>query len=134
LKKHLGVDISHASAKPFFHLTDNLYLVKTPSVGADAISCIEDLFDEATKTKGLDGKHFHSEKAGFDSTKHIGKAAFATKIVAPLAGEISWTGFAPLLDRIAAVLSDYAEKKPTVALGATPSLASAPPLAVSSAT
>jgi hypothetical protein len=112
LKKHFGVDITHASTAPFFHLTDNLYLVKTPLVGGEPMSCIEDLFDASTKAVPLDDKIFHTEKKDFDPTKHIGKVPFATKVVAPNAGTISWVGFAPLLDRIVAVLGDYAAKIP----------------------
>ncbi len=111
LKKNFGVDITHASTEPFFHLTDNLYLVKTPLVGVTSpTSCIEDLFDDATKKKPLNGKTFYPEKDGFDEDIHIGKARFATKVVAPNATSISWVGFTPLLDRIAAVLADYPAK------------------------
>jgi retron-type reverse transcriptase len=110
LKKHFGVDITHASPAPFFHLTDNLYLVKTPLVGTLSVSCIEDLFDAPTRAMTLGGKAFHTEKKGFDPTKHIGKVPFATKIVSPNSATISWAGFAPLLDRIVAVLGDYAAK------------------------
>lgn len=109
LKKNFGVDITHSSTAPFFHLTDNLYLVKTPLVGTLNMTCIEDLFDAATLAMTLDSKPFHRRK-DFDSTKHIGKKPFATKIVAPNAATISWNGFAPLLDRIVAVLADYALK------------------------
>ena len=119
LKKHFGVDITHASTAPFFHLTDNLYLVKTPLVGSDPMSCIEDLFDAATRATPLDGKIFHTEKKDFDPTKHIGKVPFATKVVTPNAGTISWAGFIPLLDRIVAVLGDYAARKYLVAAAVT---------------
>lgn len=115
LKKHFGVDITHASADDFFYLTNNLYLVKTPLVGTKAMTCIEDLFDDATLKKDLDGKVFHTEKEGFDASKHIGKKPFATKVIAPEAARISWDGFEPLLARIVAVLNDYAAK---VAAGA----------------
>jgi RNA-directed DNA polymerase len=113
LKKHFGVDITHASTAPFFHLTDNLYLVKTPLVGSLSMTCIEDLFDTATLSKNLDGKVFHTEKKDFDPRKHIGKIPFATKIVTPNAATISWKGFEPLLQRFVAVLADYATKGAT---------------------
>ena len=117
LKKHFGVDITHASADEFFYLTDNLYLVKTPLVGTKAMTCIEDLFDDATLKKDVDGKVFHSELEGFDASKHIGKKPFATKVIAPAAATISWDGFEPLLARVVAVLNDYAAK---VAADASP--------------
>ena len=56
--------------------------MKTPLVGAKAMTCIEDLFDDATLKKDLDGKVFHTEKEGFDASKHIGKKPFATKVIA----------------------------------------------------
>ncbi|MBR1296305.1 hypothetical protein [Bradyrhizobium sp. AUGA SZCCT0042] len=132
LKKHFGVDVTHHSPSSFFHLTDNLYLVKTPLVGILAMTCIEDLFDAATKAMPLDGKTFHTEKAGFDPTKHIGKAPFATKVVSPNAAAISWNGFVPLLDRIVAVQNDYSAKlgtTPLAALPHTPTLAPLSPAA-----
>jgi len=110
LKKHFGVDITHASTDDFFYLTDNLYLVKTPLVGMKATTCIEDLFDDATLKKDLGGKVFHTEKEGFDTSKHIGKKKFATKVIAPNAETISWDGFEPLLARVVAVLNDYTAK------------------------
>lgn len=109
LKKSFGVDITHASLAPFFHLTDNLYLVKTPPVGTLPMTCIEDLFDAATLAKPLGTKTFNPEKDA-DTTKHFGKVHFATKIIEPNAGSISWDGFDPLLARIVAVLDDYASK------------------------
>jgi hypothetical protein len=110
LQKHFGVEISHASTAAYFHLTENLYLVKTPLLGALSMTCIEDLFDADTKALELEGKTFHTEKLGFDPTKHIGKSPFATKVVSPNADKISWAGFAPLLDRIVAALNDYGAK------------------------
>jgi len=107
LKKHFNVNITHQSDASFFHLTHNLYLVKTPAVGSKTTSCIEDLFDGEALALTLDGKFFHPKNEDFDSTKHIGKAPFATKVVARNADTISWKGFAPLLDRIVEVLADY---------------------------
>ena len=107
LKKRFGVNVSHAATDPFFRLTDNLYLVKTPAVAGTATSCIEDLFDATTLGMTLNGKTFHVDKNGFDPTKHIGKAPFASKIVAPNAPTISWSGFEPLLKRLTAVIDDY---------------------------
>lgn len=106
LNKHFGCDVSHASTEPFFHLTDNLYLVKTPHVTGDQ-SCIEDMFDAATKALPLGGKTFHPEGNGFDSAKHYGKVPFAKKVVEAKADTIVWDGFAPLLDRIVAVTEHY---------------------------
>lgn len=125
LKKHFGVDITHASTQPFFHLTHNLYLVKTPLVGTDPMSCIEDLFDAATKAIPHNGKVFHIEEKDFDPNVHIGKVDFATKVVTPNAATISWAGFQPLLDRIVAVLADHASKA-AVSASAAPVPAAVP--------
>lgn len=109
LQNVYGVTVSQSSKADFYPLTDNLYLVKTPELGVNGTSCIEDFFDAAAKALNLNGKVFSNEKntAGFDPTKHIGKAPFAKKIVGPQADKINWTGFVPLLARIKAVLSDY---------------------------
>jgi RNA-directed DNA polymerase len=128
LKKHFGVDVTHASLAPFFHLTDNLYLVKTPLIGTMAMTCIEDLFDATTKAIPLGGKTFRTEKSGFNPTMHVGKAPFATKIVSPNANTISWAGFAPLLARIVAVRSYYAAKLAAPPSAPTPT--PAPPTAL----
>jgi hypothetical protein len=109
LKKAFGVDVTYASTDPFFHLTDNLYLVKTPLVGALSETCIEDLFDAATLAMPLGTKTFNQAKDA-DLSKHFGKVPFATKVIAPNAETISWDGFEPLLARIVAVLKDYASK------------------------
>lgn len=111
LKKHFGVSILHSSPEPFFHLAENLYIVKTPLVGGRAMTCIEDLFDPATLAIPLEGKIFHTEKKDFDPTKHVGKKPFAAKIVVPNAETISWNGFIPLLDRLCSAMSDYAAKR-----------------------
>ncbi|MBK1969959.1 retron Ec67 family RNA-directed DNA polymerase/endonuclease [Brevundimonas diminuta] len=107
LDRNYGVKVDLLTPASFYHLTDNLYLVKTPELGASGVSCIEDFFDTATRKLPLDGKTFHADGKGFDPTRHIGKSPFAKKIVAPRAATIDWTGFAPLLSRIAAVVAHY---------------------------
>jgi len=44
IKVNYKITISTASTDDFFHIVDNLYLVKTPSLQGDATSCIEDFF------------------------------------------------------------------------------------------
>jgi RNA-directed DNA polymerase len=128
LAKMFNVDVSHLKTDTFYHLTDNLYLVKTPEGGgADGHSCIEDLFEDSVLKQTLDGKAFHTGK-DFDPAKHVGKAPFAEKIVAPSAGSIDWAGFAPLLARVVAVLDHY--KAPGTAPAPVP-LAAVVPAAAS---
>jgi len=92
----------------FHHLTDNLYLVKTPEHGPSGVSCIESLFDKTTLDLPLNGKTFQPDGKKFDKDKHIGKVYFAKKVIGPAAGTIDWTGFNPLLKRIEAVLKHHA--------------------------
>jgi len=110
LNKKFGVSISHSATDLFFHLTDNLYLVKTPAVPEKLMSCIEDFFDPVTKSRPIGGKMFRAEDDGFDKNHHFGKVIFAHKVVAPNAAKIPWGNFSPLLDRIVAVMIDYASK------------------------
>jgi RNA-directed DNA polymerase len=105
LKKHFSVDVNLKSTNMFYHLTDNLYLVKTLEIGTEGTSCIEDCFDDALKATKLEGKTFKADKPS--PATEYGKVQFAEKVVVPKAGEIVWDQFAPLLARIAAAISDY---------------------------
>jgi RNA-directed DNA polymerase len=107
LQKNFGVLVDLTSTESFYHLTSNLYLIKTPEHGATGISCIEDCFSEALKTTLLDGKTFNPEK-NIDVATEYGKAPFAEKVVVPRANEINWDGFRPVLDRVSAVIAHYA--------------------------
>jgi RNA-directed DNA polymerase len=110
-KTKAGVDISYQSTDNFYYLGLNLYLVKTPEqVAPPHISCIEMLFDPALLVTKLDGKTFDLDKE-HDAPGKYGKAAFASEVVEPNANTIDFSGFAPLLDRIVAVLNHYAAMK-----------------------
>ncbi len=95
------------SSAPFYRLGDNLYLVKTPELGSSGKSCIEDLFDRALLEEKVDGLVFDPAKKHKALGKY-GKQVFAERVVKPNAGVIDFSGFKPLLDRIVAVLDDYA--------------------------
>ena len=99
--------ISLSSAEPFYRLVDNLYLVKTPEMGVDGTSCIEKLFDPALLTVKVNGLEFDPAKKHRAAGKY-GKQVFAEQVVKPNAGTIDFSGFVPLLERIAAVIDDYA--------------------------
>ncbi len=106
LSKNYGIAIDLQLAAPFFHVTDNLYLVKTPEKGSDGLSYIEDFFDPVLLATKLEGKKFNPNKDhGADG--EYGKYVFAEKVVRPNAGTINFSGFAPLLERIAAVIDHY---------------------------
>ena len=98
-------------------MTDNLYLVKTPEMGTDGTSCIEDLFDDATRAILLEGKSFSGAKK-IDPETQYGKAPFAEKVVVPHAAQIVWDGFKPLLDRIAAAIAHHAPPASAIAAAA----------------
>lgn len=120
MAKTYHVNVSLKTTMPFYHLTDNLYLVKTPELGTTGKSCIEDMFDAATKAIPLDGKVFHIDDKTFDPAKHIKKVPFAKKVVPQNATVISWAGFDLLLKRIVAVIDDY--KPPTTPVTAASSI------------
>jgi RNA-directed DNA polymerase len=101
-----GKTINEKTTAPFYHLTANLYVIKTPEPAGGGQSCIETLLG-ADFPKLMAGKDFPKEKEKLDLTKHIRKTDFARKVVAKNAGTIDWSGYGPLLDRIDAVLGDY---------------------------
>jgi len=106
LKKQFGVSVDLTSTELFYHLTLNLYLIKTPEKGVPETSCIEDCFSDELKATTLDGKSFSPEK-NLDPATQYGKGPFAEKVVVPRANEIDWNGFRPLLNRVSAVIADY---------------------------
>jgi RNA-directed DNA polymerase len=101
-----GVDIKLTSSHPFFHITDNLYLVKTPEEGPSGISFIEELFEPSLLLTKIDGKKFISDKE-HDADGEYGKFVFAEKVVRAHADKIDFSGFVPLLERIVAVIDHY---------------------------
>lgn len=95
-----------AGKAPFIHVFDNLYVVPTPILPSKPQTAIEDFFDDATLKTEVDGRSF-TRKNDEDDPKFYGKATFAHKVIADNAGAIDFKGFAPLLDRIVAVIEDY---------------------------
>ena len=116
-KKNYDLEVTWDTDEPFFHLHGPLYLVKTPALGADHKSCPEDFFEPAVLEEKLDGKSFNKE-TNINPTTEYGKAVFAERVVRPKAGTINFAGFAPLLERIEAVIRDYAERRAAAALAA----------------
>lgn len=103
--------ISFKSSEPFYRISDNLYLIKTPEITADGKSCIEDLFDSALLETKVDGKDFDPHKKHTEPGKY-GKTIFAEKVVRPQKDSINFSRFAALLDRIVKAIDDY-EANPT---------------------
>jgi retron-type reverse transcriptase len=110
--KNFGApNISRTSTDPFHRLAANLYLIKTPEIGAKGTSCIEDSFDPALLKTVIDGKVFDPNKKHGEPGKY-GKARFAEKVVQPQKDTIDFSKFTSLLDRIVAALDDYAANPP----------------------
>ena len=111
IKDKFKNEISLETSEPFYHLHENLYLVKTPENGKDGKSCIEDLFDQKLRETIIDGKKFDPSKEHNEDSNPYGKSVFATKVVIPNIDKIDFSGFEKLLDRIEAVLGDYEQRK-----------------------
>ena len=104
IKKNFDVTVSIKTTDDFYHITENLYLIKTPE--AKKKSCIEDLFPQQLKGTLLNGKKF-SAKAKIDPQTEYSKEIFANSVIKPNASKIDFSGFDPLLDRIVSVLDHY---------------------------
>lgn len=94
----------------FLHVIDNIYIVATPLLAAKT-SDIEAFFETSVKEMKLQGKSFHAGTTGFDWTKHFGKQYFAEHVVKRHIDTINFDGFKPLLDRLVAVIEDYALRR-----------------------
>lgn len=106
VNKQYGLSISVTSKEPFYFITDNLYLVKTPENGKSTGTCIEDLFDDSTRATKINGKSFNPSKS-FESNSEYGKVVFAEQVVRANAETLNFAGFTQLLQRIVAVIEHY---------------------------
>lgn len=104
IKKNFGVVITLSSTADFYHVVHNLYIVKTLETGGE--SCMETMFPKAVRDTKLKGKSFNPSSK-IDPTKEYGKEVFANSVVKPNAASIDFSGFDPLLERIAKVLNAY---------------------------
>ncbi len=100
------ITIMHTSTEAFYHLSHNLYLVKTPSLPGKEQTCIEDFFPPELLTRTIDDKPFDPNHKHGDHDSYS-KQAFAESIIKPQATAIDFQGFVPLLDRIVAALDDF---------------------------
>ena len=105
VKNMFKVAIELGSTTDFYHLTDNLYIVKTPENGKKP-SCIEDLFPKKLLATMLNGKKFNSASE-IDPSTDYSKEVFAKSVVKAKAAEIDFSGFDPLLDRICKVIQHH---------------------------
>src|SRR5262249_51917081 len=105
-----GQTVLMESTESFFHLTDNLYLVKTPKTAAGHKSCIEDFFDKSVLDTLLEGKKFNPAKE-HEAEGEYGKTIFAEKVVRENVDTINFSSFSPLLGRIVAAINHYSSIK-----------------------
>ena len=108
VRKNFGISITTTCTDDFFHITKNLYLIKTPETNGE--SCIEDLFPAEWTNKRLNEKKFNSS-GNIDPQTEYGKEVFAKSVVKPNSHKIDFSGFDPLLDRIVAVLDHYSDPR-----------------------
>ena len=116
-KSLCNVTITHTSTEAFYHLKHNLYFIKTPSLPGKEQTCIEDLFPPELLKITIDGKPFDPNHKHGDHDIYS-KQVFAENIIKPVAASIDFNGFVPLLDRIVAVLDDFAVKMGATSPGA----------------
>lgn len=102
-----------AGKMPFIHVFGNVYVVPTPLGPGGSKTMIEDFFDAATLATVLNGKTFDATKDA-DNEKHYSKAAFARDVIAKHANTIDFSEFKQILDRVVAVINNYAATKPIV--------------------
>lgn len=88
---------------PFYHLGGRLYLVKTPTIGTEGLSCIENFLPDSVLKTVVNGKHFNLTKK-HQAPNEYGKAVLAEQVVRPNAATIDFSAFEPLLARLDAVV------------------------------
>jgi hypothetical protein len=122
-KSKCGVTISKTTTDAFYHLGENLYVVKVPEDSPAGPRDIEDLFPEEWLKETIDGKPFDKNKDHGDDTAY-GKVRFAEKIVRPNRDKINFDNFEELLLRIQGCVDHYkilsssgAASKATVSVG-----------------
>ena len=101
------VKIDVKTTAHFYHITQNLYVVKTPEAGGK--SAIESLFPDVWLKRELNGKKFNSSNTINPETEYS-KEVFANSVVKPNAGNIDFSGFDPLLERIVAAIEHHRAK------------------------
>ncbi|AFW01212.1 hypothetical protein B932_1634 [Gluconobacter oxydans H24] len=104
IKKNFSIKINKNTTDNYYHITENLYLIKVPE--SDNPTSIEDLLPEIWLKKPLNGKTF-SKESDFDTKKHFGKEIFAKSVIKLNSSSIDFSGFDPLLDRIVDVIDKY---------------------------
>jgi RNA-directed DNA polymerase len=105
IKELFGIQFTWQSTNDFYHITDNLYVVKTPE-GVNKKTCIEDLFPEKWRLVELNGKKFNPSNE-IDAKTEYSKEVFAKTVVKPNASQIDFSGFDRLLERVCRVIRHH---------------------------
>lgn len=108
INNNFKIPINLNSTSDFYHVTDNLYIVKTPENGSNN-TCIEDMFPQKWRDYEINGKKLNTASK-IDPTKDLSKEAFAKSVVRPNASKIDFSGFDPLLERIHKAIQHYTAK------------------------
>ncbi|MBB3773389.1 retron-type reverse transcriptase [Angulomicrobium tetraedrale] len=101
------VKIDVKTTAHFYHIIQNLYVVKTPEAGGK--SAIESLFPDVWLNIELNGKKFNCSNTINPETEYS-KEVFANSVVKPNAGNIDFSGFDLLLERIVAAIEHHRAK------------------------
>lgn len=107
VKKNFNVSIELKTTSDFYHVTDNLYIIKTPENGRQN-TCIEDLFPKVWLATKLNEKKFNAASK-IDPSTEYSKEVFAKAVVKANADKIDFSGFDLLLDRICKVIQDHSK-------------------------
>lgn len=105
IKKKFNIDVGVDIDTSFFHLTKNLYLVKTPHLTSSKVTCIEDFYDDKWLQVKLDGKKF--SKSNKSTSDEYAKDIFLKAVVASNYNDISFNKFDSILSRFVEVIMDY---------------------------
>lgn len=114
---------------PYYFVYENLYVVPVPKIGG-AYTAMEQLFKPEVLNIELNGKKLDLTNKQPDGKKFYSKNEFSIEVIQKRQSAISFDGFKPLLDAIAAVQTDYAIKV-AAAAGAAMSPASVPAVVAS---
>lgn len=92
-------------SQPFYHVSDNLYVVPIPK-GKKQEIYIEQLFDDKWLKTTLDGKAFKEKQKKGEKLgpNEYGKNDFATKVIRANRGAVDCSSFMPLLQAICDVI------------------------------
>lgn len=109
IKTVIGSKASINGSEPFYHITDNFYVVAIPQLN-NKDTTIEQFFDPAVLNEKL-GKKIFSGKDQFDPATQYGKHHLAEYVIKKKQKSINFTGFNPILARLDVVLTTHISKQ-----------------------